>query len=60
MTVIDAVYNRNIFFIFREDGTEIKVHLVKDKIDCDQKLKHSENEYFKELILKRKVNKIKV
>lgn len=57
MTVIDAVYNSNIFFIFREDGIEIQVHLVKDKIHCNQKLKHSETEYFKNLVLTRKINK---
>ena len=63
MTCIDSLNDENTFFIFRDNGVEVKLNLSNDKVFADHELTDDEKIYVNENLLPKKyeskINKIR-
>lgn len=63
MTCIDSLNDENTFFIFRENGVEVKLNLSNEKVFADHELTEDERTYINENLLPKKyeskINKIR-
>ena len=63
MTCIDSLNDENTFFIFRDNGVEVKINLSNEKVFADHELTDEENTYVNENLLPKKyeskINKIR-
>ena len=63
MTCIDSLNDENTFFIFRENGVEVKLNLNDNKVFADHELTEDEKTYVNENLLPKKyeskINKIR-
>jgi hypothetical protein len=63
MTCIDSLNDENTFFIFRENGVEVKLNLNDNKVFADHELTEDEKTYINENLLPKKyeskINKIR-
>ena len=63
MTCIDSLNDENTFFIFRDNGVEVKINLSNEKVFADHELTEDEKTYVNENLLPKKyeskINKIR-
>jgi len=63
MTCIDSLNDENTFFIFRDNGVEVKLNLNDNKVFADHELTEDEKTYVNENLLPKKyeskINKIR-
>ena len=63
MTCIDSLIDENTFFIFRDNGVEVKLNLSNEKVFADHELTEDEKTYVNENLLPKKyeskINKIR-
>ncbi len=63
MTCIDSLNDENTFFIFRDNGVEVKINLSNEKVFADHELTDEEKTYVNENLLPKKyeskINKIR-
>jgi len=63
MTCIDSLIDENTFFIFRDNGVEVKINLSNEKVFADHELTEDEKTYVNENLLPKKyeskINKIR-
>jgi len=63
MTCIDSLNDENTFFIFRDNGVEVKLNLSNEKVFADHELTEDEKTYVNENLLPKKyeskINKIR-
>ena len=63
MTCIDSLIDENTFFIFRDNGVEVKINLTDNKVFADHELTEDEKTYVNENLLPKKyeskINKIR-
>ena len=63
MTCIDSLNDENTFFIFRDNGVEVKLNLYDNKVFADHELTEDEKTYVNENLLPKKyeskINKIR-
>lgn len=63
MLVSNSLIDENTFFIFRENGVEVKINLTDNKVFADHELTEDEKTYVNENLLPKKyeskINKIR-
>lgn len=63
MTCTDSLNDENTFFIFRDNGVEVKLNLSNEKVFADHELTEDEKTYVNENLLPKKyeskINKIR-
>lgn len=63
MLVSNSLIDENTFFIFRENGVEVKINLTDNKVFADHELTDEEKTYVNENLLPKKyeskINKIR-
>ena len=53
MYIVKAEYDKDIYFIFREDNTEIRIDLSKGYIKSDKIILSEERDYINKFLLKK-------
>lgn len=53
MIIVKAEYDKDIYFIFREDNTEVRIDISKCYIESDKILLPDERDYINKFLLKK-------
>lgn len=63
MIVSNSLVEENLYFIFRDNGVEVKINLSNEKVFADHELTEDEKTYVNENLLPKKyeskINKIR-
>lgn len=49
--IVKSLFNRNVYFLFRKDGTEIKIEIINKLMRPSQKLKAVETNYLRKILI---------